>query len=151
MAIHVDRASASDLDAVRAIRRTVFVEEQAVPADVELDGLDEAAEHFIARLGSLPVATARARRTSKGWKLERVAVLGAQRGMGVGLALVEHVLAHAPLGALVYIHAQESALGFWQRAGFVAEGPSFQEGGISHRWMRRVSPSTEAGTGQALR
>jgi predicted GNAT family N-acyltransferase len=46
------------------------------------------------------------------------------------------VLTSAPAGALVYVHAQESALGFWQRAGFVAEGPSFEEGGIAHRRMR---------------
>jgi predicted GNAT family N-acyltransferase len=140
VAIHVDRASPSELDTVRAIRHTVFVEEQAVPVEVEMDGMDEAAEHFLARLGSLPVATARARRTSKGWKLERVAVLGAQRGLGVGLALVGHVLTLAPPGSLVYVHAQVSALGFWQRAGFVAEGPPFEEGGIVHRWMRLMSP-----------
>jgi predicted GNAT family N-acyltransferase len=151
MALSVDRAAASELDAVRAIRRTVFVEEQAVPVEIERDGLDEVAEHFLARLGSQPVATARARRTSKGWKLERVAVLGAQRRMGIGLALVRHVLALAPPSTLVYVHAQQSALGFWQRAGFVAEGPAFEEGGIVHRWMRLVPPGSEASTGEAAR
>jgi predicted GNAT family N-acyltransferase len=141
MSFRVERACAAELDLVRAIRRSVFVEEQAVPALVEADGLDGVAEHFVARFGSLPVATARARHTARGWKVERVAVLGPQRGAGVGMALVRYVLASAPPGELVYVHAQESALGFWQRAGFVAEGPSFEEGGISHRWMRYVTPS----------
>jgi predicted GNAT family N-acyltransferase len=136
MSVRVARASASELDVVRAIRRTVFVEEQAVPIEVEVDGLDDEAEHFLARLGGLPVATARARRTPKGWKVERVAVVGAQRRLGVGRVLVQHVLEHAPAGASVYVHAQESAMGFWERAGFVAEGPRFEEGGISHRRMR---------------
>ena len=135
MAIRVARASADELDVVRAIRRTVFVEEQAVPAEVEVDGRAAEAVHFIARVGALPVATARARPTAKGWKVERVAVLGPQRGMGIGMALVRHVLTQAPAGTRVYIHAQEGALGFWERAGFVAEGPSFEEGGIAHRWM----------------
>lgn len=140
MAVRVARASESELEVVRAIRRTVFVEEQSVPVEVEVDGLDGSAEHYLARLGPLPVATARARQTPKGWKIERVAVLGTQRGLGVGKALVDHVLAdllaNAPAQALVYVHAQAGALGFWERAGFVAEGPSFEEGGITHRWMR---------------
>jgi predicted GNAT family N-acyltransferase len=140
MTICVERATAAEIDLVRAIRRAVFVEEQAVPVEVETDGQDGAAEHFLVRLGSLPVATARARSTAKGWKVERVAVLATQRGSGVGSALIRHVLACAPPGAPVYVHAQESALGFWERAGFVAEGPSFEEGGLSHRWMRYAAP-----------
>jgi predicted GNAT family N-acyltransferase len=135
MSFRVARASAEELALVRAIRRTVFVEEQAVPVEVEVDGRDDVAEHFLVRLGELPVATARARLTPKGWKLERVAVLGSQRRLGVGMALVRYVLARAPAGAAVYVHAQEGALGFWERAGFVADGPSFEEGGIPHRWM----------------
>jgi ElaA protein len=128
---------------VRAIRRVVFVEEQAVPVELELDGLDDTAEHYVARLGPMPVATARARHTPKGWKVERVAVLAPQRQLGVGRALVRHVLDSAPPGVPVYVHAQQSALGFWQRAGFVAEGPSFEEAGITHRWMR-FDPSLAA-------
>lgn len=135
MSIRVARASSAELELVRAIRRAVFVEEQAVPVEVEADGRDDEAAHFLARLGELPVATARARQTPKGWKVERVAVLAPQRQLGVGMALARHVLEQAPAGAVVYVHAQEGALGFWERAGFVAEGPSFEEGGIPHRWM----------------
>lgn len=135
MSIQVARASAVELDAVRAIRHAVFVEEQGVPLELEADGRDGAAEHFLARLDRLPVATARARRTSEGWKVERVAVLEPQRGLGVGMRLVRHVLEHAPAGVLVYVHAQQGALGFWERAGFIAEGPSFEEAGIPHRKM----------------
>jgi ElaA protein len=143
MSIQVARAAADELELVRAIRRTVFVEEQAVPVEVEVDGRDDQSEHFLARLGALPVATARARHTPKGWKVERVAVLRPQRQLGVGQALVRYVLARAPAGATVYVHAQESALGFWQRLGFVAEGPRFEEGGIGHRRMvfRDVAPA----------
>lgn len=135
MSIRVARASADELDVARAIRRTVFVEEQAVPVGVESDGRDDVCDHFLARLGTLPVATARARHTPQGWKLERVAVLRPQRQLGVGRALVRHVLEQAPAGSAVYVHAQESALGFWEGLGFVAEGPRFEEAGIGHRWM----------------
>jgi predicted GNAT family N-acyltransferase len=138
MSVRVARASTVELDLVRAIRHGVFVQEQAVPAELEVDGLDESSEHFLARLASLPVAAARARATPKGWKIERVAVLAAQRGLGVGRAVVEHMLEHAPAGAVIYVHAQENAVGFWQRLGFRAEGERFEEAGIAHRWMRYV-------------
>jgi predicted GNAT family N-acyltransferase len=136
VSVQVARCTTSELDSVRAIRRAVFVDEQRVPAELELDGLDGEAEHYLARMGDRPVGTARARRTAKGWKLERVAVVAAERRSGVGRALVRHVLQHAPADAVVYVHAQESALGFWLRVGFIAEGPSFEEAGIVHRWMR---------------
>lgn len=135
MSLRVARVSAPELDTARAIRHAVFLEEQAVPVEVEVDGLDGDAEHFLARLGSLPVATARARRTARGWKIERVAVLRPQRQLGVGRVLVQQVLEHAPPGLEVYVHAQEGALGFWERMGFVAQGPRFEEGGIAHRRM----------------
>lgn len=145
MNVSVTRIDARELDLALAIRRAVFVDEQGVPAELEADGKDQGAEHFLARQGALAVATARARRTDRGWKIERVAVLGAQRRCGVGMALVRGVLALAPAELVPYVHAQESALGFWQRAGFVAEGPSFEEAGIRHRWMRFARPAGEAG------
>lgn len=127
--------SESERARARAIRHAVFVEEQAVPPEVEIDGLDDVCEHFIAWLGDEAVATARTRMTPKGWKLERVAVLREHRGREVGRALVAGALSRAPAGIPVVVHAQESALGFWERVGFVATGPRFEEGGIGHRAM----------------
>jgi predicted GNAT family N-acyltransferase len=141
--LSVARASADELEVALAIRRAVFVEEQGVPGELEADGRDASAEHFLARRGPRPraVATARARRTDRGWKIERVAVLAAERGLGVGMELVRRVLELAPPGLVPYVHAQQGALGFWQRAGFIAEGPPFEEAGIPHRWMRLATPS----------
>lgn len=127
--------SESDRARAQAIRQVVFVEEQAVPPEVETDGLDDRCEHFLAWQGGEAVATARARMTPKGWKLERVAVLREHRGRDVGRGLVAGALARAPAGVVVVVHAQESALGFWERVGFVAAGPRFEEGGIGHRAM----------------
>jgi len=128
----------------RRIRHAVFVVEQAVPAEVEVDGLDPGCAQFLVRAGGVPVATARARVTGSGYKLERVAVLPLHRRRAVGMALVRHMLETAPAGVVVYVHAQEGALGFWERAGFDAAGPSFEEGGISHRLMRLVRHVREA-------
>jgi predicted GNAT family N-acyltransferase len=138
MSLSVARAlTDAELALGRAIRHSVFVDEQHVPPELELDGLDDQCEHFLARSGGgEAVGTARARSTARGWKLERVAVLKAERGRAVGAALVRHMLSQAPAGVVVYIHAQESALGFWQRLGFIAEGPRFEEAGIPHRVMQ---------------
>lgn len=135
--------SEADLALGRAIRHAVFVEEQAVPPEVELDGLDDACRHYLARVGAAAVATARARRTARGWKIERVAVLAAQRRRAVGAALVRRMLADVPEGLDVYVHAQESALGFWEHLGFVAEGERFFEGGIGHRLMAWTERETQ--------
>lgn len=135
--IEVARVSSdADVACARGIRRTVFVEEQGVPIDVEVDGLDPVCDHFLARVDGVPAATARARATSGGWKIERVAVLGSHRGRGVGARLVRRVLEDAPSAARVYVHAQESAARFWQRLGFEPTGPAFVEGGITHRVMQ---------------
>ena len=140
MATRVARAqSPSDLATAHQIRNAVFIVEQGVPAELEVDGLDPTCDHFLAWSHGVAVATARTRRTSKGWKLERVAVLADHRGKAVGTALVHYVLEALPGDASVYIHAQESALGFWERAGFTLQGPRFDEAGIAHRLMSRAS------------
>jgi predicted GNAT family N-acyltransferase len=135
----------------RALRHAVFVVEQAVPPEVEVDGLDDECQHFLALLrqtaaeaDDAALATARARITQRGWKIERVAVARAHRGLSVGAELVRHLLVQAPRGLTVYVHAQESALGFWQRMGFIAEGSAFVEGGIPHRLMCWAAEAAQA-------
>jgi len=121
------------------IRRRVFIEEQGVDAALEHDAHDASCEHLIALLGARVVGTARYRRTERGVKLERFAVLAEFRGRGAGAALVRCAIARLPAGSAVYLHAQQSALGFWERMGFVAEGPEFREADIPHRLMRRAN------------
>lgn len=131
--------SDAELAAAREIRRAVFIEEQGVPAELEVDGLDPTCEHFLVFRDGAPVGTARLRQIDDGWKLERVAVLREHRRHACGALLVEHILRYVPAAASIHIHAQESALGFWQRAGFLARGPTFDEAGIPHRHMSRSS------------
>jgi predicted GNAT family N-acyltransferase len=119
----------------RAIRHAVFVEEQQVPPEVEVDGLDDQCQHFLVRWDGVAVGTARARTTARGWKIERVAVALPHRGRSFGATLVRRMQADAPSGVTVYLHAQESALGFWQGLGFVVASAPFVEGGIPHRLM----------------
>ena len=69
------------------IRKLVFVEEQNVPIDIEIEYEDES-HHIICYHDDLPVATGRWRETSFGIKLERFAVLHEFRGMGIGKQIV---------------------------------------------------------------
>jgi predicted GNAT family N-acyltransferase len=143
-AIRITRAeSESERALAHEIRHAVFVLEQGVPREVEVDGRDGESLHFLAWMGARAVATARVRRTADGHKLERVAVLEPLRGRRVGDVLIRHVLLALPSHERVYVHAQSAALGFWQRLGFVAEGPGFVEGGIDHRYMTlHASPTS---------
>ena len=115
----------------------VFVREQGVPPDIELDPDDRRAIHFLASIDGKAVGTARivARRASV--KIGRMAVLKGFRGKGVGARLLTHALAAAhKLGARkIYLHAQVAVLGFYEKAGFVCVGLVFDEAGIPHRKM----------------
>ena len=119
------------------IRRRVFIEEQNVPNDLEWDGADDDARHWLALHDGEPVGTARMLRNGH---IGRMAVLNHARNRGVGSAILRHVLEDARRQQLreVYLHAQTHALPFYAREGFVAEGAEFPDAGIPHRTMRLV-------------
>jgi predicted GNAT family N-acyltransferase len=126
---------ASGAGPLTAIRRTVFVEEQGVPAALEWDGADPGALHVLALAKREPVGTGRLLPTGK---IGRLAVLPCARRHGVGSLLLRRLveLARARGQGGVYLHAQVDALGFYAAHGFVAEGPEFDEAGLRHRRMR---------------
>ncbi len=121
-----------DLETVFAIRRKVFVEEQNCPPELEWEFEDEST-HFLGTIDNVPAGAARWRRTEKGYKLERFAVLPQFRGYGMGKALVRTVLDNLPKEAdYIYLNAQLTAIGLYEKFGFVKEGPQFEEAGIQH-------------------
>jgi predicted GNAT family N-acyltransferase len=127
----------ADLEKVFAIRREVFVGEQNCPPELEWEHEDES-NHFLATVDGSPAGASRWRKTDKGYKLERFAVLKAFRGGGVGQALVKAVLTDLPKDAnYVYLHAQVAAVTLYERFGFVKTGPEFEEAGIRHYKMIR--------------
>src|SRR5476651_203218 len=96
MEIKVSKVSAAvDLENVFAIRREVFVGEQNCPPELEWEFEDESI-HFLATVDGEPAGASRWRKTDKGYKLERFAVLQKFRGFGVGQALVRTVLDDLP-------------------------------------------------------
>ena len=122
-------------DDLRAIRKSVFIEEQHVPKELEWDGLDPGCTHVLATIGATPVATARL--TPQG-QIGRMAVLREFRGRGIGSQLLAAVVEQARRAGHteVFLHAQVSVIEFYERHGFVAEGENFMDAGIEHRTMR---------------
>ena len=124
---------------LRAIRTTVFVEEQKVPVDLEWDGLDEHAYHVIAfAADGTPIGTGRLLQDAH---IGRMAVLKEWRGRGVGSALLDMLLVVAnKMGyGEVKLNAQTRVINFYLRKGFAAEGEEFMEAGIPHIAMTRTS------------
>ena len=132
----VDWASYSE--ALSSIRHTVFVEEQGVPVELELDGEDASASHAAAFSddGRL-VGTGRMLASGK---IGRMAVSQSMRRQGIGRALLDALVAEAKRLKLeeVSLGAQLPAVAFYERAGFKAYGDIFLDAGIDHKMMRLV-------------
>ncbi|MFI1651969.1 GNAT family N-acetyltransferase [Streptomyces avidinii] len=144
--------SEEDLKSCFAVRSEVFVVEQSVPESIEYDAYDADAVHVLA-VGSdgVPLGTGRLLHGDAALgktgdltvgSLGRLAVAKSARGLGVGVALVRAIEAEAARRGLtaVDLGAQTHALGFYERLGYVAYGPEFQDAGIPHRAMRRPLP-----------
>ncbi|HET8828780.1 MAG TPA: GNAT family N-acetyltransferase [Pelobium sp.] len=124
-----------DLQKVFAIRKTVFVDEQNCPPELEWEN-EEVSVHFLAKFNGEEAGACRWRKTEKGYKLERFAVLKEFRGKGIAQEMIKTVLDDLPKEAnYIYLHAQLTAIPLYQKMGFVAEGEQFEEAGIQHYKM----------------
>ncbi len=127
-----------DIATCRALRRTVFIEEQGVSEADEVDGLDDQCVHILARMDGVPVGSARLMVIGDTGKVGRVCVLQAARGTGLGAALMQAAVEQfraMPGIKRVKLGAQIHALAFYQRLGFIPYGPEFMDAGIAHRDM----------------
>jgi predicted GNAT family N-acyltransferase len=130
----------AEREACYDIRKAVFVEEQAVPLELEMDEYDDVAVHFLLRdSGRTPLATARLLDKHGLAKIGRVAVLKEARGYGLGLMLMQFVLDEARRRGFTeaVLDSQTYAIPFYARLGFTAEGEEFDDAGIPHFLMRR--------------
>ena len=127
-----------DLASCRLLRRIVFIDEQGVSEADELDDLDETSVHFLASRDDLPIGTARMRVVDETAKIGRVCVLQAHRGTGLGAALIRTAVDAAritPGVRFAKLGAQVHAIQFYEKLGFIAQGPVYDDAGIDHRDM----------------
>ncbi len=124
------------------LRQTVFVEEQGVSREDEWDEHDVSAIHFLTlNSDGEPIATGRLLPSGQ---FGRMAVLQSQRGHGIGAQLLQFVLqwAEASHYPRLFLHAQSSAIGFYEKHGFVITSEPYEEAGIIHQNMEhRGGPS----------
>jgi predicted GNAT family N-acyltransferase len=119
------------------IREAVFVAEQGVPPDIELDEWDERCEHALAYdAGGRPVGTGR---LLPDGHIGRMAVLREARGQGVGGRVLEALIERARERGMrrVALNSQTHAAPFYARFGFAVVGETFMEAGIAHVAMER--------------
>lgn len=130
-------ATKKELAQAFAIRIAVFVKEQGVPSEIELDEDDSRAIHLLATLEARAVGTARVVWHRGAAKIGRMAVLKSYRRRGVGRQLLTRALAAARRlkARRIYLHAQVAVSGFYERLNFRATGAIFDEAGIAHRKM----------------
>jgi predicted GNAT family N-acyltransferase len=118
------------------IRFTVFVQEQSVPSEIELDEMDERSVHALAFEEGKAVATGR---LLPDGHIGRMAVLKEWRGRGIGSEVLRALVEKARQRGdrEVVLSAQVHAAPFYRAHGFMEEGPEYLEAGIPHRDMRR--------------
>ncbi len=125
-------------DSLKMIRQKVFIEEQKVTSQLEWDGMDEEAIHFLAFKNEKAIGCARAFVIKNHMQLGRMAVLKAYRGESVGTALIEKVITTAKLNQLsaIYISAQCHAIDFYKKFGFEVTSDIYLDAEIQHRDMK---------------
>ena len=127
-------------DIATRIRTTVFVEEQRVPPEIEMDDRDAVSVHALAFVDGAPVGTGR---LLPDGHIGRMAVLREARATGVGGAMLERLVEEARRRGFreAVLSAQTHALAFYRKHGFEAVGEVYEEAGIPHQEMRRALKS----------
>jgi len=123
---------------LEAVRIDVFVMEQHVPQDIEMDDRDASCLHVLAKDKTQPIGTGRIDIEKQG-KIGRVAVLQEYRGQGVGKAIMDSLETMARKAHLstVWLNAQISAQPFYEHQGYVPSGDTFLEANIPHCRMEK--------------
>ena len=125
------------LSQLKNIREKVFIQEQKVTPQLEWDGMDEKAIHFLVFNDKAAIGCARAIVIKDHMQLGRMAVLKEYRGQGIGSALLEKAMTIAKLNQLsaIYISAQCHAIDFYKKFGFEVKSDIYLDAEIPHRDM----------------
>jgi predicted GNAT family N-acyltransferase len=119
------------------LRFRVFVDEQKVPKEIEIDEFDEEALHYVAVDDKEVIGTLRIVDMKDAMRIGRLCVDRAYRHRRIATRLMDLALAHSKEeGATrVILDAQIDAIGFYEGFGFIAVGEPFDDGGIDHKRM----------------
>jgi predicted GNAT family N-acyltransferase len=120
------------------LRREVFVVEQHVPQEEELDADDLTAIHMVAIAEGEVCGTLRLVTKPEHIKIGRVAVRRDWRGRGIARAMMLRAMAEMAdkAGGRFYLASQTDKVGLYEKLGFVAFGEEFLDAGIPHFAMK---------------
>ena len=116
------------------VRRTVFIEEQQVPEELEWDDDDKTCVHVLVTDNNTPIATGRIKMDGH---IGRMAVLKDYRNIGIGSDVLKSLINFSKTLKIktVYLHAQITAAPFYEKHGFKINSDEFMDAGIPHKSM----------------
>ena len=138
MSEHIQRTTwQKDKELLSNIRYQVFVDEQNVPFELEIDDDDPLAAHVLFLVDGQPVGTGRILLDGH---IGRLAVLQAHRKQGYGNKILEHLelIAQENELAEVFLNAQIAAIPFYEKRGYTVISDVFDDAGIPHQTMRKT-------------
>jgi len=123
-----------DQESLSKVRRSVFIEEQQVPEELEWDDDDKTSVHVLVTDNNIPIATGRIKMDGH---IGRMAVLKNYRNKGVGSAVLEALINFSKTLKMksVYLHAQTTAIPFYEKHGFKTSSEEFMDAAIPHKSM----------------
>lgn len=130
----------NELEDAFNVRKKVFVDEQNVPIELELDDFEDEATHVVLYDGETPVGAGRLRLVDGFGKLERICVLSSYRGKGAGSIIMEKLeeIAQEKGVSNVKLNAQTQAEAFYQKLGYETISDNvFMDAGIPHVTMMK--------------
>ena len=132
------------MTAAHALRHEVFVIEQHVPAELEIDQYDKLASHLVALSDYHVVGTLRIITDGTAAKIGRLAVSAGARKNGIGTKLMEFAAAALAQRGIkkIVLNAQHTARHFYTKLGYMEEGEAFSEAGIPHICMKKLLAKT---------
>ncbi len=138
-------ATKEEMPAVFALRFEVFVDEQNVPREIELDEEDAHAVHLLAKDGEPVVGCARIIFGDRDAHIGRLAVKRNWRGRGIGAAVCRYAMdvCRERGYSHIWLHAQLHAAGFYEKLGFHPIGDTFFEAGIEHVRMEWICENVD--------
>lgn len=130
-------SSQQELDDAFSVRKKVFIEEQNVPAEEEIDQYEDDCVHFVLYNGEQPSGAGRFRVVDGYGKVERICVMKDQRKSGAGKAIMKAIEKHAQENGVqrLKLNAQTQAIPFYSGLGYDTVSEEFLDAGIPHKTM----------------
>ncbi|PLS16012.1 GNAT family N-acetyltransferase [Bacillus sp. M6-12] len=133
-------ASQKELEDAFIVRKTVFIHEQNVPEEEEIDQYENDAAHFVLYdSNNSPIGAGRFRTLDGIGKVERICVLSDSRVKGAGRAIMDHIEEYAKEKGVqkLKLNAQTHAIPFYEKLGYDTVSEEFLDAGIPHKAMEK--------------